>query len=239
MSRAAPPDSAMAAFMARLTAGKLIPDPARMFNPWGDHDAEHDLAASAAAIRAGHLHGYLAARLVRARVLLVAEAPSYSGAKFSGIAMTSERDMLAAAANGAGANYFDGPIARTSRPLAALHNQAGMLERTASIVWSAMTGAGFAPQEFVLWNAVAYHPHEAGQVLTNRTPTRPETRALRPLLEDFLALFPGRPVLALGRVCQGSLTDMGIEAAPARHPSYGGAPEFRAAVLALKRRLDV
>ncbi|MBL8481912.1 MAG: uracil-DNA glycosylase [Rhodocyclaceae bacterium] len=234
----APTDAALDAFMARLCAGSLIPEPPRMFNPWGKHDAAHDLHTGAPAIRAAHLRGYLAARLGHARVLLVAEAPSYSGAKFSGIAMTSERDMLAAAAAGAGTRYCSVPIQRTSRPQPALHNQDGMLERTASIVWAAMLGAGFEARHFVLWNAVAYHPHEAGQVLSNRTPTRAETRALQPLLEDFLALFPGRPVLALGRVCQGSLAAMGVQAAPARHPSYGGAPEFRAAVLALRQRLD-
>ncbi len=209
-----------------------------MFNPWGDHDAAHDLTAAAPRIRADHLHRYLAARLGRARVLLIAEAPSYSGAKFSGMAMTSEREVLAAFATGRGADYFDGCFQRTSRPLPQLRNADGMLERTASIVWSAMTGHGWVPNEFVLWNAVAYHPHDAGNVLSNRAPGVAERRALRPLLEHFLELFPGVPRMAIGRICQHSLADMGIAAIPARHPSYGGAPEFRAAVAGLRRQID-
>jgi hypothetical protein len=224
-------------FVSAVADGALIPDRDAMFNPWGDHDPVHDLGPDAPGIRADNLHRYLAARLGRARVLLIAEAPSYSGAKFSGMAMTSERDVLAAHAAGRGDDYFAGGFRRTSRELPALKNRDGMLERTASIVWSAMATNGWQPCDFVLWNAVAYHPHERGNVLSNRAPATRERRALRPLLERFLALFPGVPRLAIGRVCQHSLADMGIDARPARHPSYGGAPEFRAAVAALREEL--
>jgi hypothetical protein len=232
-------------FVTAVAAGALIPDPGTMFNPWGDHDLVHDQSPEAPQIRADHLLRYLAARLGRARVLLIAEAPSYSGAKFSGMAMTSERDVLARCAGGHGDDYFDdcfgdcfgGGFRRTSRELPQLKNRDGMLERTASIVWGAMRDQNWQARDFVLWNAVAYHPHLAGQPLTNRAPGVSERRALRPLLEQFLALFPGVPRLAIGRICQASLADMGIEALPARHPSYGGAPEFRAAVSALRERI--
>jgi hypothetical protein len=224
-------------FVRAVAAGALIPDRGTMFNPWGDHDPVHDLSPAAPAVRADHLHRYLAARLGRAKVLLIAEAPSCSGAKFSGMAMTSERDVLAAQAAGRGKDYFDGTFRRTSRVLPQLKNVDGVLERTASIVWGAMTGKGWSPLDFVLWNAVAYHPHQRDQPLTNRAPTTIERRALQPLLERFLALYPCVPRLAIGRVCQQSLADMRIEALPARHPSYGGAPEFRAAVDALRTRL--
>ncbi|MFH1812809.1 MAG: uracil-DNA glycosylase [Pseudomonadota bacterium] len=228
-------------FVTAVVAGALIPDPGTMFNPWGDHDPVHDRSPDAPQIRADHLHRYLAARLGRARVLLIAEAPSYSGAKFSGMAMTSERDVLARGAGGHGDDcfddYFDGGFRRTSRELPQLKNRDGMLERTASIVWGAMRDQNWQARDFVLWNAVAYHPHLPGQPLTNRAPSMTERRALRPLLEQFLALFPDVPRMAIGRICQASLADMGIEALPARHPSYGGAPEFRAAVSALRDRL--
>lgn len=228
-------------FVTAVVAGALIPDPRAMFNPWGDHDPVHDCSPDAPQIRADHLHRYLAARLGRARVLLIAEAPSYSGAKFSGMAMTSERDVLARGAAGHGDDCFDdcfdGGFRRTSRELPQLKNRDGMLERTASIVWGAMRDQRWPARDFVLWNAVAYHPHLPDQPLTNRAPSVTERRALRPLLEQFLALFPGVPRLAIGRICQASLADMGIDALPARHPSYGGAPEFRAAVSALRERL--
>lgn len=224
-------------FVTAVAAGDRIPDHGTMFNPWGDHDPVHDLSPDAPHIRAEHLHRYLAARIGRARVLLIAEAPSYSGAKFSGMAMTSERDVLAAQSAGRDHGCFDGSFRRTSRELPQLKNRDGMLERTASIVWGAMAAHGWAATDFVLWNAVAYHPHVAGQPLSNRAPNTTERRALRPLLEQFLALYPGLPRLAIGRICQQSLADMGIDALPARHPSYGGAPEFRAAVAALRDRL--
>jgi hypothetical protein len=224
-------------FVAAVAAGTRIPDRGTMFNPWGDHDPMHDLSPDAPRIRADHLRRYLAARLGRARVLLIAEAPSYSGAKFSGMAMTSERDVLARFAAGQGGDCFEGGFQRTSRALPQLKNTEGMLERTASIVWGAMRDQGWHARDFVLWNAVAYHPHLPGQPLTNRAPNTRERRALQPLLEQFLALYPGVPRLAIGRICQGSLADMGIAALPARHPSYGGAPEFRAAVRALRDQI--
>lgn len=226
-------------FVSHVATGDLIPDPATLFNPWGDFDPQHDASLEAPTWRRDHLLRYLAARLDSARVLLIAEAPSYSGAKFSGIAMTSERDLIDPAVVALRPpRYFEGLPRRTSRPLAQLKNQDGMLERTASIVWKSMLENGFAANEFVLWNAVAYHPHEAGNPLSNRMPSATEMRALRPLLEQFLALFPDRPVVAVGRVCQKSMETLGIDALPARHPSYGGAPEFRAGMRALAETLD-
>ena len=47
------------------------------------------------------------------------------------------------------------------------------------------------------------------------------------MLEGFLALFEGVPVLAIGRVAERSLSQLGYtEVTYLRHPSYGGVPEF-------------
>ena len=209
---------------------------ANLFNPWRDHDPQNDLAANSPNHRLDHLTRYLKARLDTAKVLLVAEAPGYCGGKFSGLAMTSERDLLSSA-DLLDDRFFDGPKARTSKANPVLKNETGMLERTASIVWGAMMVGGFGPREFVLWNSHAYHPHAPGNRLSNRAPTRTEVETALPVLRAFLDVFPGRPVLAIGQVCQRTLAAQEIKAIGARHLSYGGAPEFRATIRSLRGQL--
>ncbi len=220
------------AFMEQVCAGPGLAC-GNVFNPWGQMDAVHDLDATAPRIRAHHLERYLEARIGRARIALIAEAPSYAGAKFCGIAMCCERMILAE--GGDGSAFFEGAKQRTSRVAAGLHNEAGMLERTASIVWKTMAQAGVAPYEFVNWNAFAWHPHEAGRMLTNRTPTPAELQAGLPVLRAFIEMFPDITLVAVGQVCQRTLASLGIANIGVRHPSYGGAPEFRAGIEAMLR----
>lgn len=219
-------------FLARVHQGPGGEFSAGVFNPWADHDPRHDVSIDAPAIRLHQLARYLEARLVTAKVALIAEAPSYAGAKFCGVAMCCERMMLAEPPMSPSA-FFEGAKQRTSQPQVGLHNDEGMLERTASIVWKTMVQAGFGPHEFVNWNAFAWHPHEPGLPLTNRTPTPRELMAGLPVLHSFLEAFPGVKVVAVGQVCQRTLEKLAVPAVGVRHPSYGGAPEFRAGIEAL------
>lgn len=76
-----------AAFVAQLEALPSLPN---VFNPWRDFDEANDFSTDAPILRAKHLRCYLEQRLKTTRLVLVAEAPSWRGAKFTGIAMTSE-----------------------------------------------------------------------------------------------------------------------------------------------------
>jgi Uracil DNA glycosylase superfamily len=159
--------------------------------------------------------------------VLIAEAPGYQGARFSGLAMTSERILLGQHAAVRPDAVFHGAAQRTSRADTTRGGEQGMNEPTATVVWSHLLQAGFAPRSFVLWNTVAFHPHHAGQPMSNRTPTPLEIAACAPLLHAFLALFPAATVVALGRIAQRTLADLGVAAHPVRHPSMGGAAQFR------------
>ncbi len=185
-------------------------------------DPENDIGRSAPAIRRDNLRRYLSERVGHARLLLVAEAAGYQGAKFSGIAMTSERQLLA---SGAIANdFFEGEKRRTSREIV---RPAGFTEPTATIVWGRMLEAGLAGREWVNWNTFAWHPRKDGP-LTNRTPTPQEFEAGVPALNGFLSLYPGVPVVAVGEKARGKLDELGVRVlAAARHPANGGATEFR------------
>jgi len=194
----------------------------RVFNPWADFDRANDFGPDAPAIRRDHLRRYLAERIGHARLLLVAEAAGYQGAKFSGIAMTSERQLAASPVTGS--EFFEGPKRRTSRELV---RPAGFTEPTATIVWGRMHEAGLAGRDWVNWNTFAWHPQGA-TALKNRTPTPEEFRAGLPVLKSFLALFPRVPVVAVGEKARAILAELEVPVVAAvRHPANGGATAFR------------
>lgn len=199
-----------------------------LFNPWRDFDPEYDVSSEAPIRRYDHLKRYMESRQETAKYLLIAEAPGYCGAKFSGLAMTSERDLLANNMDLFGdSHFFPGVKHRTSKKLSRLKNEHGMLERTATIVWSSAFAVGLKGADFVLWNSLAFHPYGKSR-LSNRSPANDEVLKNRKILEHFLDAFPGRPIIAIGNVCRDTMKTLGIEVTHVRHPSFGGATEFRA-----------
>jgi uracil-DNA glycosylase len=95
-------------------------------------------------------------------------------------------------------------------------------ESTATIVQAVLAEVGLAA-DVLLWNVVPTHPHLPGRPRTNRRPTAAEVEAGLPFVEE---LAPGRSLLAVGRVAHRALGGHYV-----RHPSHGGAAEFRAALL--------
>jgi hypothetical protein len=221
-------------FIGQLADYSTLP---HLFNPWQDADINltYDLNLNAAHIRRMQLAAYLNERINSTSIILIAEAPGYQGARFSGIPMTSERMLLGHHSCVKPSDIFNSYAAfpniniplRTSCPSLIRAGQCGMNEPTATIVWSHLLQAGFNARQFVLWNTVAFHPYQTNHLMTNRTPTAHEVTLLSPLLHTFLALFPQIKVLALGKIAYAALTRMGIECIAARHPSMGGANQFR------------
>lgn len=211
-------------FIDRLQRTRIGP---AVFNPWADYDKDNDISRQAPEIRTEHLANCLTQRIGVATTALVAEAPGYQGAKFSGMAMTSERHLLGHLSDRGiyPADIFDGEWRRTSKDSLRPN---GFNEPTATVVWGRLKASGISPREAIFWNAFAYHPMKSGH-LTNRKPTPEELRKARPLLEQFLALFPGIKIIPVGRVSEGILSDLGIQAHDyVRHPANGGVTAFRA-----------
>ena len=201
-----------------------------VFNPWYDVDPENDHTSNGPKIRRKHLQFYLEQRITSARFLLIAEAVGYQGAHFSGIAMTSERILLGHLTH---KNIHPSHVfkrhdpQRTSRPEKSLH---GFTEPTATIVWGNLLDFGINPYEFVLWNAVPWHPYQLQHpkgMLTNRTPTSAELEYSQPFLHAFLELFPNCHLLAIGKKCAFMLKSLQIDCHSVRHPANGGATQFR------------
>ncbi len=202
--------------------------PNGVFNPWKDVDRDNELSREGPKIRRRHLECYLEARLKSAKLLLLGEAVGYQGGHFSGLAMTSERILL-------GYQMEKGILPehvfpdlepqRTSKPE---KMDKGFTEPTATIVWGALLNSGIKPNEFVLWNAFAWHPYESRKgLLSNRKPKVEELVAGQKVLAQFLELFPETKTVAVGKVATEALSQLGVRCTSVRHPAQGGAREFR------------
>jgi len=80
------------------------------------------------------------------------------------------------------------------------------------------------------WNAFPWHPHEAKNLKTNRTPTAAEVREGFPLVRAIVKLFKPKKLVAVGRVAETALRNIFPEREDKiiyiRHPSHGGTREF-------------
>lgn len=186
---------------------------ARTFNPWHDEDPELDVEG-AAELRRGNLLGYLESFSAAPPILMVGEAPSWRGCRFSGIAFTAEAMLVddGFPVNGHRTSAF------RERPLA---------EQSATLVWGALLD--HFPR-FLLWNALPVHPHPEGEPLANRTPGKREVDAFADLLHGVVEVVEPRCVLAVGRTGEGALERLGVECTYVRHPAHGGAVRFREGV---------
>jgi uracil-DNA glycosylase len=96
---------------------------------------------------------------------------------------------------------------------------AGPAEASATIVHRVLAELGLE-DSVLLWNVVPTHP---GTESSNRPPRRDEITAGISFARE---LAQGRRVIAVGRVAEAVL-----EVPYVRHPSHGGAAEFRAGLL--------
>ncbi|HTW74075.1 MAG TPA: uracil-DNA glycosylase [Steroidobacteraceae bacterium] len=210
--------AALAGFV-RLITVKCTPD---VFNPWTDRDPLYDGRLNGPAARRARLCAHLS---VSAAQILIGEASGYQGGHISGIPFTSERLLMS------------GMVPRVScagRRLSARHIP--WSEPSATVVWSTLQALGIAATT-ILWNAFPWHPHRAGNLQSNRTPTRAERTQGLAALAALLRASPGARLFAVGRHAQLALQTIGCDSASPdgasagavvlRHPSMGGASEFR------------
>lgn len=210
--------AAVSRFLDILAAGPR--DPHLVFNPWRDHD-ERDRAPRRATpgVRLANMQAYLEARARSARILLLGEAPSHRGCRFTGIAFCSEVELT----------HKRDLVARHPLQLTSSADKP-VRERSAAVIWDELERGGCA-REVVLWNAFPWHPHGIEATTTNRKPRLPEVQQGRDAFEALMGCFTHRlRVLAVGKVAEDALARWGgLECAGyIRHPAQGGEAKFRA-----------
>ncbi len=179
-----------------------------LWNPYLGEDPEFDIK-HAATIRRNNLKNYLKSYSKNPDFILVGEAPGPWGCRFSGIAFTSERQLIE------GQLPFEGQASSTFAP--------PVLERSGTILWGALIQ--YFPRFFV-WNSIPYHPFNPGDPLSIRTPKRSEVLKYSPLLEKVVQLLSPKGIIAIGRKAEQGLTNLGFDPIYVRHPSFGGKPAF-------------
>jgi hypothetical protein len=206
-------------FLRLLSDGP--PDRRNIFNPWRDTDERDALPRrEMPSRRLANLEAYVAARLDSARVVLVGEAPSHRGCRFTGIAFCSETELL-----GKPGLVARQPLALTSRDAAVTPQR----ERSAAVIWGEIERAGCA-REVVLWNAFPWHPYGVEGVATNRRPRNTEVAHGREPLAALLGCFRHPlAIYAVGKVAEeaiGRWEEVRC-AGYIRHPARGGETRFR------------
>jgi len=174
-------------------------------------DAGPDDLPDAAAIRLANLRHYLGERS-GADVVAVGEAAGYQGMRWSGIAFTSEFDLL----------RWGDPYRRSSR------RPRPWKEPSGTIVHGILEELG-AERRVILWNTVPTHPHLPGKPLSNRRPTSEEVAAGRAFVDRLVDIIHPRLLVGVGRIACSALP----EARYVRHPAQSGATAFRLGMRAL------
>ncbi|HEY2702851.1 MAG TPA: uracil-DNA glycosylase [Candidatus Dormibacteraeota bacterium] len=179
------------------------------FNQYAETGGD-DLGPEAPLIRRENLRRQLRDRR-EAPVVAVAEAAGWRGARYSGLVLLCERQLVEG-----------GPYRRSSR------HPRGWSEPSATIVQSALAAGGWTGS-VLLWNLVPTHP--AGAVPhSNRRPTRAELEAGAAFLRRLLDRVRPAHVVAIGRLAAAALGD---DVPCVRHPANGGATACRAGLGAL------
>ena len=168
-------------------------------------DTGPDDVPNAPAIRFANLRRYLEERRA-ADVIAVGEAAGYQGMRWSGIAFTSEFDLL----------RWGDPYKRSSR------RPRPWKEPSGTIVHGVLEELG-AERRVILWNTVPTHPHLPGTPLSNRRPTREEIAAGRVFVERLNDIVEPRVLIGVGRIACEALP----QAHYVRHPAQSGATAFR------------
>ncbi len=216
--------------MSNNKLAKLLTDTLRssgsptLFNPWRDRSTD-DEPCNGPDARLARLAAHLDCN---PKFILCGEAPSHRGCRHSGIAFTSEHQLLHGIP-------LHGKIPRIPPTSHRLTSRAKPYsEGSATTVWNELYKLGIE-ECTILWNALQMHPHEPGNEQSNRTPNSSEIEKGKRALQMLVTKFPKATVVAVGRKAQKSLESMRVHAKYVRHPARGGKTEFEKGLRRLVR----
>lgn len=187
-------------------------------------DATNFYRGAGSAVQRRNLIRYLGRMwAAQPRLMLVAEAPGYRGARLTGVPLTSEAVLLADEVLGAG--FERATAARTLQR-----------EATATLVWRTLAAWTDVP---LLWNIYPFHPHHANRPPSNRPPRAAECAYGVRVALRLVRLFQPRAVVAVGRRAERALTPHLPSLHAVRHPAHGGAATFAAGMAAIRSQYAI
>jgi uracil-DNA glycosylase len=193
-------DRGIAARRARSGIDDLVHDLARAeigmtFNQYAESGP--DDVEGAAAVRVTNLHAYLTQRR-NAGILVIGGAATHGGSRWSGIAFTSERDLV-----------------RWGEPFRATCAVRRWSERASVAVHNVLEEAG-VEHRVILWNVVPTVPYVPGRPRSGRRPTATEIELGVEFVSQLRALVEPRVVIAVGKLAHEVL---GADVTHIHHPS--------------------
>jgi hypothetical protein len=146
-------------------------------------------------------------------VMLVAEAPGYSGCNITGIPFTTVKILE------------EKPHKIFNELDKELFKGTYFSDISGSVIWDYLKDKNTLP---LFWNAFPFHPYKKYNKLSNRKPTSKEILEGMDYIDDLIEIFKPRTIASLGRYGQLSLQkicpDKRIDYI--RHPSHGGKNDF-------------
>jgi len=182
----------------------------KVFNQYNDCNPDVDVH-DAASIRKENLKTYLKRINRSTSVLIVGEAPSPWGARFSGIPFMGEEQVT------------DPQFCINGKRSSKTKNPP-YCSKTDKIFWGIMMNP-YLNHSFICWNAVPFHPHKLDDVMTVRNPTNKEVYQCRDalvLVKKYLkSLKPLKPlkIIAVGRKAEQQLIKLDENPIYVIHPS--------------------
>lgn len=158
------------------------------------------------------------------KVLLVGEAPGYQGTYRTGVPFTSESILLGPA------NKFGIYGGTDNGYMRVYETERVWKEPSATVVQKVINDL---PEFPLIWATFPLHPHKPGIELSNRAPSSAEVAIGAELLRDLILILQPERVVAVGNIAEKCLLSLGFDIVKVRHPSHGGATQFRDQLLAL------
>lgn len=191
------------------------PIPPNVNNPWDYSRPENE-------IRRKNLRSYFQKMYeYKPTVLLVGEAPGYRGCGRVGMPFSSEKLILQ---HSFFADKDKFAIENVGAPIA---------ELSASVVWNTFDALDFYP---LMWATFPYHPHKPDDKFSNRTPRREEVVLGKQFVTRLIDIYKIEEIVAVGRIAEGALKELSIEAPVIRHPAHGGATLFAEGLADFKKK---
>lgn len=162
---------------------------------------------------------------LRPTVLLVGEAPGYSGCARTGIAFTTGKELQHSHCNNqllTQAHDYKRTIAFTNKEQSALCLYESLNHLALKKQQSNMT---FTPP--LLWNIYAFHPYKKYRPKTNRKPSQKEIDSTFWSLNALIKGFNITTIIAVGATASYQLRRRAMPHLQVRHPAYGGCSTFR------------
>lgn len=189
-----------------------------VFNPYSDTCALHDVP-KAAALRRQNLASMLQSLLdLGSDTVWMGRDLGYRGGRRTGLALTDEAHLPWVARV-----YLGASAARATRGDV-------VAERTAAEIWGALPQLDIPP---LLWNVFPFHPHKAGDGMSNRKFTASELALAEELNAELFKGLGIRRAISIGQDAAAYAQRFQLKVSTVRHPSYGGTSEFRAGIAAL------